>query len=175
LTVTRKLKKIPNVNASVTEDNNIYSHRLERVVAQYNDQDGYKLCKIDGKMYRVHRLIASAYYGDSKLFVNHKNGVKDDNRPENLEWVTPSDNNKHAIRTGLATMKKQQEANERRKKFNDDQIIYIRTSGKNTNQLANEFNVSRGVIYQILKNLTYKEVKSRDCNQKAFEVITSSV
>lgn len=52
----------------------------------------------------VHRLVCEAFYGprDSiKFYVNHKNGKKTDNRPSNLEWCTPRDNNVHAIYSGL--------------------------------------------------------------------------
>ena len=155
------MKKIPNIDASATKDGKIFSHRLNRFVSQCNDQDGYKLCKVDGKMHRVHRLVAKAYLGDSHLLVNHKNGIKYDNNIDNLEWCTPSQNNIHAIKAGLVTMEKQQAANERRKKFTDDEINHIRSTfgtTENYNTLANKYNVSRGVIYQIVKKSTYKEV-----------------
>lgn len=57
------------------------------------------------KMHLVHRLIALTYIenNDSKPEVNHINGNKFDNRPENLEWVTSSENKLHAYEQGLRT------------------------------------------------------------------------
>lgn len=51
----------------------------------------------------VHRIVAAAFIGPcpNRHNVNHKNGVKTDNRIENLEYVTYSENARHAHRTGL--------------------------------------------------------------------------
>jgi hypothetical protein len=49
----------------------------------------------------VHRLVIETFRGKSTLTVNHKNGIKTDNRLENLEYCTYGENNKHAIDNGL--------------------------------------------------------------------------
>jgi DNA-binding XRE family transcriptional regulator len=56
-----------------------------------------------GKSYPVHRLVLTAFIGEppEKYVCNHKDGNKSNNIPENLEWVTSSENAIHAIKTGL--------------------------------------------------------------------------
>lgn len=55
------------------------------------------------RSYLAHRLIAAAFHGPCPVGkeVNHKNGNKTDNRPQNLEYVTKGENEHHAHVTGL--------------------------------------------------------------------------
>lgn len=77
-----------------------------------SDKDGYLfVClHINGerKSSRVHRLVAQAFIENpyNKPFVNHLNGIKTDNTISNLEWVTASENNYHAYKTGLKVITK---------------------------------------------------------------------
>lgn len=79
----------------------------EKILHLDKDRYGYmnvKLCK-NGTMknFKVHRLVAMAFIENPNGFpeINHKDGNKENNFVENLEWVTKSQNIKHAFDTGL--------------------------------------------------------------------------
>lgn len=85
----------------------IYSLRSERYLVPVLQSNGY--CHVtlsqDGNRntFSVHRLIALAYLGndEERQIVNHIDGNKQNNRLDNLEWVTQQENVHHAILTGL--------------------------------------------------------------------------
>jgi len=60
------------------------------------------------KYVRIHQLVAKAFIinPDNKKQINHINWIKYDNRVENLEWVTASENQIHAYRNGLSKITK---------------------------------------------------------------------
>ncbi len=85
-------------------DGSVYSLKTGRKRNLWKTRHGYlqiSLTKGNGTIktsYLVHRLIADTFIEnpENKKTVNHKNGLKDDNRVDNLEWATQQENVRHA-------------------------------------------------------------------------------
>ena len=100
----------------------------------------------------VHRLVAIAFLDavEGLLQVNHKNGIKTDNRVENLEWSNASENQKHRARTlrlGVGEL-------HHKAKLTQEVVDEIRkrvSSGEPQKPLAKLFGVSAQSINRIVK------------------------
>ena len=78
-------------------------HAKGRELKQYLTPSGYLSVKVNNKSETIHSLVAKFYIGErpKNLCVNHKDGNKLNNMPENLEYVTISENIKHSILNGM--------------------------------------------------------------------------
>ena len=95
---------------------------------------GYIQTEINGKTYRINRLVAITYLPNpkNKKMVNHIDGNKTNNKLSNLEWATCLENNKHKIYSGLSnTTKKVIQYDINMNKLNE--FISITDSSKNLN------------------------------------------
>ena len=106
--VVSDLGRVKGVDRVIEHPRLKHVKRKGNLITLYiNNVNGYvyaQLCK-DGKpiAYRVHRLVLDAFKPtvNNELQCNHINGVKHDNRLTNLEWVSQSENMKHAFKLGL--------------------------------------------------------------------------
>ena len=93
----------------ITEDGYVFSNRSNKFLKSTIKPNGYVYLElnINGKVFynRVHRLVALTYINNphNKPFVNHLDGVKSNNNYKNLEWCTGSENNLHAVESGIST------------------------------------------------------------------------
>jgi len=125
------------------------------------------LCRDGEQQHKlVHRLVAEAFLPRSpgNNEVNHKNGDKADNRVENLEWVTSSENRKHAIETlgtGLGSANGNSKLTDRKV----HQIRKLYATGKHTlAELAKMFDVALSTIGRVVRGDSWAHTSGR-CSQ----------
>lgn len=138
----------------------------------YLDKDGYRVFLLkDGRrraLKKAHRLVVEAFVGPIRpgLHVNHINGIKDDNRVENLEIVTPSENATHAyVALGRVSGNPNPAKGERHGNatFTEADVREIRrlyATGEHTQwELAHKYGTGQNQISRIVRCEIWRHVK----------------
>lgn len=140
------------------------SHHTEKKLSPCKDRNGYLYVSVKTEERRpkfaCHRIIAKAFvpgYSDG-LHINHIDGVKTNNHPSNLEWVTNEANVSHAWKSGLCNLRGENQPNH---KLTQKQVIEIRKAlrlGVAAHSLSVIAGVSPSIVYLIAKNKRWTDV-----------------
>lgn len=112
----------------------------------------------------IHRLVAKAFIPnpENKAQVNHINGIKKDNRVENLEWCSNLENIRHSVSIGLRDNAPKRGIDCNLSKLKEEDIVYIRNhynkKSSNLKKLAGMFCVSQGTISLIVRKLIWSHI-----------------
>lgn len=145
-----------------------YSNRyLTPCASKTNSSNNYfrvSLQRQDGStnQYAIHRMLMMAFRpveNMENLQVNHKDGNKQNNSFDNLEWVTVKENINHAWKNGLSHARKKEASNFSKLTQKDvDEIFKMRGMGYTQQQIADTLNkCTRSNISHILNNKSWKE------------------
>ena len=109
---------------------------------------------------KVHRLVGKAFIPNPNNYpqVNHKNGIKTDNRVENLEWCDQFHNMKHAFKTGLSSQRGEKNSCS---KLTERQVIEIKAQllrGCKCVDIAKQYGVRRETIGAINTGQNWRHV-----------------
>jgi hypothetical protein len=155
---------------AVDEEGNVYSLKNDLILKTRLDRYGYKLVTLHykGKAFtrKVHRLVAQAYIDNPENLatVNHKDGIKTNNKVNNLEWMSAPNNMKHGFKTGLHTIGEKRKAGRKVKLTNKD-VIEIKKmiqEGRGNTEIGKFFGVSCGCIYSIRVGKSWKHISIPD-------------
>jgi hypothetical protein len=146
---------------------NFYSH--PRIIGT-SKPNGYHIALLIGddgikRMKRVARLVAIAFIGDPPSkdhIVNHKDGVKDNDNVDNLEWATQSEDKQHAHDIGLNLGYDKSGSNNPSAKLNESDVLEIKellALGYVHHDIAELFSVSRHTITDINRGKSWAHLE----------------
>jgi hypothetical protein len=118
------------------------------------NNSGYRMCLLDGKQMKISRTVMLAFFGESDLLVNHINGVKHDDRLENLEYCTASENISHAYKNGLS---KSGESHYK-SKLTKEQVFKIFSDSRTERTIAKDYGISQINVNRIKRKIIWKHI-----------------
>lgn len=149
----------------VNEEGVVRHKKTKRVYSVNLNKKGYRYITTKYKTvpcFRlVHRLIALAFIPnpENKPQVNHKDGVKDNNRKTNLEWCTQFENMQHVFATGLVkTVTGEQHYLAIHKRDDVEAISLMIQEGKSYRQIMDVYNVTAAFLADIKIGHSWKDV-----------------
>ena len=140
----------------------------EKILKLKKTKQGYVSVQLKNKgtHFLIHRIVALHFINniENKPQVNHINGIKNDNRVENLEWCTRSENQKHAYENKLQIPSLHRRAygeNQGLSKLKEKDVVFILKNYKKGMgiELSKVFNVSQTTILNIVNKKIWTNVR----------------
>lgn len=171
LYIVSDLGKVRSLERECTQLNGLTGNYNTRTlpakeVATFKDKDGYIKVKLNKSgvknNHMVHRLVATAFIPnpENKPEVNHKFGIKSDNRASELEWMTTSENQQHAHDNKLYECQKGETNG--MSKLSEGQVREIHklyaTGDFTQDYLSKRYNVAGSAISRILTGFRWKHI-----------------
>lgn len=157
-----EIRPIPTIeNYGCDREGNIYSLRKNKILKLCIQSHGYSSynLSINGKTrsYGGHRLVAMTWLDavPGKKQVNHKNGIKTDNRADNLEWVSSKENIVHA----RDKLKKYWGEQSITSKITEDIVRQIRASTERQQDIARKIGISYCQVNKIVNRKSWAHVE----------------
>ena len=160
--------KIAKSPQNVPKKGLLLGHNVHR-----GKKNTYQRISYEGKGIQAHRLVWIAFNGliPYKIQINHKDGVKSNNHPGNLELATNGQNVKHAYDIGLNQVTEKCRINSSirligdrniNSKISDEEVVTVRKLYRDNKikfkDIQNQFNMSRRAIENMLKGKSYSHL-----------------
>ena len=163
----KQIKEFPNY--SITKIGKVWNNKHKRWLVPLKKNKNSEYLRINlyknGKLYRksIHRLVLETFISPCPKDMEccHNNGIKNDNRLENLRWDTRSNNQKDSVRQGthVCTLLGEKSTHHKLTEQDVRTIIYTwKTNLFTQREIAEMYNISNQQISKIVNKKDWKHL-----------------